>query len=57
MTADSEKALTVEEIIPNSNSLVVLSARGYLKRMPEDTFTAQARPLRLCVACSWRSNA
>lgn len=54
MTSDSEKVLTAEEIIPNSSSLVVLSARGYLKRMPEDTFTAQVPAL---LARDWQLDA
>ena len=35
--------LSAEDILPNSDSLVVFSARGYLKRMPADTFTAQVQ--------------
>ena len=41
MRKDVGGVLAAEDILPNSDSLVVFSARGYLKRMPADTFTAQ----------------
>lgn len=34
--------LATEDIIPNAQSLIVFSARGFIKRMPADTFSVQA---------------
>ena len=49
VSSDVEGTLTAEEILPNNDSLIVLSARGYIKRMPADTFTAQ-----VCASCRAR---
>ena len=39
-----EGELTVEDVTPNTASLLVFSRRGYLKRMRADLFSPQARP-------------
>ena len=36
-------SMSVEDITPNSQSLVVYSRRGYIKRIPADTFAVQNR--------------
>ena len=39
-----EGELTVEDVTPNTASLLVFSRRGYLKRMRADLFSPQACP-------------
>ena len=39
-----EGELSVEDVTPNTASLLVFSRRGYLKRMRADLFSPQARP-------------
>ena len=36
----------MDELVPNSESIVLLSERGFIKRMPIDTFGAQSRNTR-----------
>lgn len=43
MSAEANSSMTVEDIIPNSQSLVVFSRKGYIKRIPADTFSVQHR--------------
>eukprot|EP00242_Pyramimonas_sp_CCMP2087_P018418 CAMPEP_0198201256 /NCGR_PEP_ID=MMETSP1445-20131203/3995_1 /TAXON_ID=36898 /ORGANISM="Pyramimonas sp., Strain CCMP2087" /LENGTH=844 /DNA_ID=CAMNT_0043871471 /DNA_START=191 /DNA_END=2721 /DNA_ORIENTATION=- len=38
--------LSMDELVPNSESIVLLSERGFIKRMPIDTFGAQSRNTR-----------
>lgn len=40
---DVDGQLATEDIIPNAQSLIVFSARGFIKRMPADTFSVQNR--------------
>ena len=41
VSSGTETTLTAKEILPNNQSLIVLSSRGYLKRMPPGASTAQ----------------
>ena len=43
MSAEASSSMSVEDIIPNSQSLVVFSRKGYIKRIPADTFAVQHR--------------
>lgn len=43
MSAEASSSMSVEDIIPNSQSLVVFSRKGYIKRIPADTFAVQLR--------------
>lgn len=43
MSAEASSSMSVEDIIPNSQSLVVFSRKGYIKRIPTDTFAVQHR--------------
>ena len=43
MSAEANSSMSVEDIIPNSHSLVVFSRKGYIKRIPADTFAVQHR--------------
>lgn len=43
MSREASTAMSVEDIIPNSQSLVVYSRKGYIKRIPADTFAVQNR--------------
>lgn len=43
MSAEASSSMSVEDIIPNSQSLVVFSRKGYIKRIPSDTFAVQHR--------------
>ena len=43
MSNVSSEKLSIEDIIPNDQSLVVFSRKGYIKRMQADTFTVQGR--------------
>lgn len=43
MSAEANSSMSVEDIIPNSQSLVVFSRKGYIKRIPADTFSLQHR--------------
>ena len=43
MSAEPSSSMSVEDIIPNSQSLVVFSRKGYIKRIPADTFAVQHR--------------
>ena len=40
--ADVDGKLVAEDVIPNRESLLVYSRRGYIKRMQTDLFAAQA---------------
>ena len=41
MRRDVDGQLDVEDVIPNAQSLVVFSRKGYIKRMPASTFAVQ----------------
>jgi len=43
MSSEASSAMSMEDIIPNSQSLVVYSKKGYIKRIPADTFAVQNR--------------
>ncbi len=43
MSGEASSAMSMEDIIPNSQSLVVYSKKGYIKRIPADTFAVQNR--------------
>jgi len=43
MSAEASGSMSIEDIIPNSQSLVVYSRKGYIKRIPADTFAVQHR--------------
>lgn len=43
MSVEASSSMSVEDIIPNSQSLVVFSRKGYIKRIPADTFSVQHR--------------
>jgi DNA gyrase subunit A len=40
-TDASDGVLAAEDVIPNAESLVTFSRKGYLKRMGSDTFSVQ----------------
>eukprot|EP00899_Mesostigma_viride_P026583 jgi/Mesvir1/7109/Mv09214-RA.2 len=43
ISSQVEEEITEMEVTPNDASIVVLSKKGYIKRMPEDTFATQGR--------------
>lgn len=43
MSAEASSSMSIEDIIPNNPSLVVYSRKGYIKRIPADTFAVQHR--------------
>ena len=43
MSQDISSSMSVEDIIPINQSLVVYSKKGYIKRIPADIFSVQAR--------------
>ena len=43
MSQDIISSMSIEDITPNSQSLVVYSKKGYIKRIPADTFAVQQR--------------
>lgn len=43
MSSETRQAMSVEDIIPNEQSLVVFSRKGYIKRMHASTFSVQNR--------------
>jgi len=45
---DVDGVLQTEDIIPNKQSLIVYSSKGYIKRMTPDLFSIQVTPFLLC---------
>ena len=43
MSLETNSSMSVEDIIPNNQSLLVFSRKGYIKRIPADTFALQGR--------------
>ena len=43
MSTEARQTMSVEDIIPNDQSLVVFSRKGYIKRLQADTFAVQHR--------------
>ena len=52
MSTEASSSMSVEDIIPNSQSLVVFSRKGYIKRIPADTFSVQHRGGRGELCCA-----
>jgi hypothetical protein len=53
--ADVDGQLVAEDVIPNRESLLVFSRRGYIKRMQTDLFAAQVPGLLSCQSLSLNS--
>ena len=44
--SDESGSLELADLVPNRESIVVVSVKGYVKRMREETFVAQGRGTR-----------